>query len=447
MGHWKFGLLLLVCVASAHGTDSVELPPGKLVSGVVEDDGTALILITGDRFDPDDGSSLLLFSQNRTETFDLPGFLATSLIPLGGDRVLLNGRIGPPDIKGSLDVAMAVVEPGRNGELRRPWGWQSRDFWVTHGMHWEYFHDMAPDAQLWGAVGAGSAASFDRAQAPNAKELRVESVVLGSERSDTAEWLVPPDLIILHSDGPVVLTPWNCRGAYIVHFSESGGIARIVPVLLDNGVVEYEFRWQSTEKVLWARTPLYWKAYHLPDLGLSGEPVEPFWVLERSVFPQSGRGIVRHVRENGSYRIEHAYRDPESSIEERHVSDWYGPPQVDGASVPFESLPRLVVPAHPWARRGEARAFVSSNGRHAVVVEKRGSTERAKTYARRVPLRASAPRPSLEADTQAERAAEGPNYYLDLLDPIAFRADRPLRFVFGSVAEAVRRQGSEEGPP
>ncbi len=439
-------MLLVLAAAASHALQQTELPAGRLVGGVVEDGGRAVMLLAGDRGDPRDGSRLVVLEEAETEIVELPGFGGDSLTPLAASGVVLQGRrMLPPGAKADWGQAMEIVQPG--SDEKRTWAWRDWDFWVTRGMHFEYLHDVSRDGLLWGAVGTGTADSFDRAQASRTRELRVESVVLGSERPETEEWLVPPAPIILRSDGPVVLIPWNCWGAYIVHFAQGGGVDRIAPIFFDNGVVEHEFRWQASEDVLWVRTPLYWKAYHLPGLALSGEAVAPYWVLERSVLPHPERGIVRFVQEGDRYRIEHAYRDPESSIRERHVSDWQGPSRVDGDLTPGESLPRLVAPPHRWARQGEALAFTSPNGRHAVVVEQQSATEGVRPYARRVPLRTSTPRPPVETDAQAERAAEAPKYYLDLLDPIAFRADRPLRFVFGSVAEGVRRQGSPEELP
>ena len=210
-----------------------------------------------------------------------------------------------------------------------------------------------------------------------------------------------PGLVILDSDGPVVLSPWN-EGAYILHFAENGSSPDVLPVLFGDGVEEYDFRWQWQERILWARSSLYWKAYHLWDMGLSPSSFEePFWVVEStSTEPHPVRGIVRvaNKRKAHSYRIEHVWRDPWSLTEERQVSDWYQgkPPSSFGPIVSEKDL------------------FVSPNGRHAVVVEeimeKNADDAQAKpveiSYARRVDLRLAPPLPSIEPDADAEAAKD-----------------------------------------
>ena len=317
----------------------------------------------------------------------------------------------PPGSKRDSGQAMEILQRGTSETLATSWTWRDWDFWVTRGMHFEYLHSVAPDGVFWGAVGGGSLASFDRTQAPKAKNLRIESLVLGSERSDTEEWLSPPHPLILDSSGgPVVLVGWNYRGAYVVRFASDEGVSKVVPILFENDILEYGFHWQWAERVLWAETSLYWKAYHLPDLGLSGPPNGPFWVVNKTLTaPHPERGIVRESERDGSYRIEHVYRDPLTLIEERRVSDSY---------------------------QGRPIAAVSPSGRRGVLIEKRMSAEGLeKSYARHIRLSGAPPLPAVEADIHAERDADRPNLYAHEDSPILFYAARQLLFLFGEVGE------------
>ena len=129
-------------------------------------------------------------------------------------------------------------------------------------------------------------------------------------------WPMAPGFVFLDSDGPVVLTPWS-GGAYVLHFSANGSSPLAVPILFENGVEEYDFRWQWDERVLWARTSLYWRAYDLWDLGLSPLGEEPFLVVENSTAePHPERGAVRLATQGGRHRIEHVWRDRWSRVEE-----------------------------------------------------------------------------------------------------------------------------------
>ncbi len=252
---------------------------------------------------------------------------------------------------------------------------------------------VSGDGKAWGIVDdAGTGFVFGRTMSRK-RVARTETAEVGSARDAAVsdfKWTMAPDFVFLDSDGPVVLTPWS-GGAYILHFRENGSAAYTVPILFDGGVEEYDFRWQWEERVLWARTSLYWKAYHLWDLGLSPMSEEPFWVVERSsAEPHPERGIVRVVSRQGGYSIEHLWRDPWSGVEERQVSDLYQ-----------GQTPLLIFIA------ADNEVFVSPNGRHAVVVEARRAEEGdTRTYARRVDLRLAPPLPPLEPDREAEILAD-----------------------------------------
>ena len=195
-----------------------------------------------------------------------------------------------------------------------------------------------------------------------------------------------------------MVAPWN-KGAFIVHFSENASPV-VRPVLFDNGVEEYSFLWQWEERILWAETSLYWKGYSLPDLGVAGITGEPIWVLDKdTAAPHPERGIVQVASRDGGYRIEHAWRDPVAQVEERRASAWYREyPYPDASGRVWGRTP----PVGPWANG----VFVSADGRHAVAVEERRSSGVATSYARALTLRPVAPASPVEADREAEAAAD-----------------------------------------
>lgn len=411
-------LLLLVYTATgSHGAKETELPPGVVTGVVVEDDGRALVAVGSERFGPEHGSSLTLLAEEGVETFDLPGFAVTKLIALSDGRILLEGRKGPRTGKG-WSFAMEVVAFAVDGSLRRDWDWNSSDYWQPFGMHREYLFDVAGDGLAWGAVGVGEASDFNREGGPKANDLRVESVSVNSESGDAPEWLSPPGLLMLDSEGPVVLAQRDSRGAHVIHLSAEGGVSRVVPILFENERIEHRFKWQSRERVLWARTGLYWRAYHLSDLELP--PGEPFWVVEKSVVPHDSRGVVRRVPGERGLRIEHVWRDPLSRREERRVSGWYP---------------------------GQPEVFVSPNGRHAIAVKRVSSEEGIpKTLASRAALELAQPLPPVQVDVNAENAEDRRQAAAPNDSPVLVSRDAPLRFLLGPAAESAGQRDDQEEP-
>ncbi len=226
---------------------------------------------------------------------------------------------------------------------------------------------------------------------------RVESMKMPSrDKSISPMW---GDFWFLDTNGPIVLIPWS-NGGYIVHFS-GGASPYTVPLL--QGSTYWSFVWQNEEAVLWAVNGRHrqLRAYNLWDLGLSGFPEVPFWELDTSdgweVHPE--RGAVRIVRGDDAYRIEHAWREPWTLLEERRLSGW--------------------IPGSPPPR---SRVLVSPNGRHAVVLEtyvpedgEDGEPALPRNQARQVrmtlqPLQPPVPASDLPADgNEGERPREPPD--------------------------------------
>lgn len=427
-------VLFFYCASMAvasYAADTV-LPPGQVFGGIVEDDGRVLLVLESG------GDSLFVrLKGDSVESFDLPGVEARSLAPLADGDMLLASLAGSK-AEGNRAARLDIVDL-RGDQIR-----YLRSLSVpVVGYHYE-LPAVSGDGRIWAleaADGAYTLGRFSRPRMGEAESPRFERVALG-ERVDLGKWEMGPDLVILDSDGPVVLSPWS-EGAYILHFSEDASSPYILPVLFGDSVEEYEFRWQWKGRVLWARSSLYWKAYHLWDLGLSPFSFEePYWVVEKTATePHPLRGVVRvATKSGGGYRIEHVWRDPWSSTEGRRVSAWYQgePPSSFGGLLREQDL------------------FVSPNGRHAVVVEKRTKesaddqqTKPAEvTYARRIDLSPAPPTPSIKADSRSEAAEDRAHLTLLRKEYEAKQREEaaPAELV-GSTEKADPDSGTEEGPP
>lgn len=260
---------------------------------------------------------------------------------------------------------------------------------------------VADDGRAWG-TGHGSRFSFREIGSRDLTTTRKERFHVGRELTDIGKWTIfSPGFLYLDSAGPVVVAPWN-KGAFIVHSSENASPV-VRPILFDNGVEEYLFRWQWEERILWAETSLYWKGYGLPDLGVSGMEEEPIWVLDKKMAaPHPERGVVQVTAGDGRYRVEHAWLDRTTQVEVRHASDWYqGEWRLSLMRLPDQPDPREVSVSPGTG------VFVSANSLHAVIVEVRRRADGAWTrHARVADLQPTTPASPLETDLEAEVAAD-----------------------------------------
>ena len=397
---WTYALVV-GCLAGVAQAESLIPLPGRVTGGFVESGGQGTLLVTDDERR---ASTLILMDGRGIQgTVDLPPKrVARSLTVLSDGRILL----GSHDATKMYDRTQHydIVEI-RGNELDTSWSWNSKDAFPgvdtgNHGIRVVF----SGDGRAWG-TGHGSNFSF-RETGGRGLATRRERFDVGRELTDIGKWTIfSPGFVYLDSAGPIVVAPWN-KGAFIVHFSESASPV-VRPILFDNGVEEYDFRWQWEERVLWAETSLYWKGYALPDLGVSGMTEEPIWVLAKDMAaPHPQRGVVQVTAGDGRYRVEHAWLDRVTQVEVRRASDWYrgehvlalGPP---GWRRPHRSeVPRVTVSPRDGV-------FVSANGQHAVFVERRERADGARaSYARVVDLRPTTPAAPLEADREAEAAAD-----------------------------------------
>lgn len=374
----------LICMASSSylgaETRAHRLPVGSVLEGVVSDDASATLFVLGER-----GSFLV--DVTKTGVRSEPQPTSTARIEFLSDgRLLFTSQEEPRDAKGHLTHVYRIVEQ-RDNKKKTVWEWNSLDLVRLPTSHAPAF-TLSPDSRIWGTRRFGNSDTTEfvfgrrRSGSARTRRTRVEMADLGDRdlAVNESKWPVAPDFIFLDSDGPVVLVPWS-GGAYVLHFTSNGSSPYTVPILFEDGAEEYAFRWQWEERVLWARTSLYWKAYNLWDLGLSSMREEPFLVVEKSAEPHPQRGAVRFATQKGRYRVEHLWRDPWTPAQESHVSEW---------------------------RSGRPAAFfVSPDGRHAVVLETRESEDgESRTYAQIVDLALVPPIPLIEPDLEAEIAAD-----------------------------------------
>lgn len=373
------GVALATLGAVALAAD-VELPAGEVMEGFVDDKGGVLLVVRRTN-DPADGSVGVQIKGKKTRQINLHNISVRHVSSLSNGRLLLSGS--EMRVDGSWDAVKQIVGIGRDGDVRRHWKFSSREFDPLGGSHGVPIN-VSGDGRAWGLVDdRGTGFVFGKTRSGRAKMERTENAQVGAERdAATSEfkWPMVPGFVFLDSEGPVVLTPWS-GGAYVLHFAASGSSPLVVPILFEDGVEEYEFRWQWNERVLWARTSLYWKAYDFWDFGFSAPELEPFLVVESSAEPHPERGAIRLTTADDRYRIEHIWRERWSPVEEVHVSDW---------------------------RSGRPMAFfVSPSGRRSVVVETRDSEQgERRSYATHVELRPASHTPRLEPDWEAEIAAD-----------------------------------------
>ena len=339
-----------LAVATALVAGGVKLPSGtELASGVIDDDGRVYFVARGE--DVGDGSYVVRRSGARQEVFELPNTWVKHLRLLEDGRLLLFSSKGP-SVKGRRSLALEIIEVRAN-EVVTLWSWGSQAACQRECEP----PVVSSDGKSWGVFSSDQGEpskgtfTFGGTTKTGKRSVRTEVVDFGApNRNDFPEsgffWF-------LDADSEVVMVPWS-GGAYIVHL-DAGGSPYAVPVL--QGPDRVGLRWQGGDRILWVDSGSRWKAYHLWDLGLSGMPSEALWEHEKKEgwIPHPERGVVRLIRDRGSYRFEHLWREPWSSLGEYHVSDWRS------GTLPRSGLGR------DW--------LVSANGQHGAVLETRWKEE------------------------------------------------------------------------
>jgi len=394
-----------VLLAGLAGAEQVELPTGRISAVIVAADGETHVVLN--RQTRNHGHDAILVRLDGSTVRTIEEFGGPSrLVPLTEGRFLLH------------EYRLATIVKLRRDGFERFAAWNLEDY-----PEWDYTVPppivFSGDGRIRG-VGWSANFSIGRMQSSGsapASHTRYTADLGGHPVVHKWRDYGSQDSIFLDSEGPVVLEPWH-RGAYIVHYSDAGS-PYVVPILFHDGVEEWEYVWQWEERVLWASTSRYWKAYHLWDLGLT-PPSEPFWVSDSaSARPHAERGIVEVHRTRGGYQVEHVRVDPWSAQAERHVSDWSG-----GAVL---GVPEFRVRG---AYRGDwsaaTRVFVSANGRHGVVIGRRhleGDGGAFVNVARRFRLDPAPPRDAVEVDPAWEKSGDREAMGSDVLQRIAEQVD------------------------
>lgn len=367
---YRLTLMLLgfaVCSASAARTAwQTELPAGRLVGGVIEDNGNAVVLLRnemypGQRIVKESVFVRLAPDGSIIDTIDLPGRMASGLRRLAGDRLLLSSS-DQPDHDGISAMHRELIELGPSGGLRRLWGWDTRN-----RPDWEYGYFVPSyDGRSWALHHQGEQRGspgnvVDRLYikwgdlGPDVPEIDAGVELRFGDSEDDGLWLHVEELgypgpVFLDSDGPVFAVFWKDR-TYVLHMADDGSVKQKVRVFADAS--ERLHRWQWYERVLWSRTDDELRAYYLPELGLSSDTARPFWVVERKgefgevvVHPERGviglRGEVRIFANDykgigdsgrsGGFSVDYVLRDPlESRAEERRTTGWHS----HGGGLPF----------------------------------------------------------------------------------------------------------------
>jgi len=380
-------LISAAIVASFLATGSLQgevlsLPEGRVVGGVVRDDGTAIIATAKNWREEGETTALIWWNGSSTRTAEVPSdyALGTRFLPHGGFVL----TYCPPMFDGDnhCDPVHKVYRVDETGKPRLTGEWDPRNM-PNPNAWFDGSSSISSDGTAWIAMrrlgSRPDRREFTLGSTSSPKATRMETIAFESADTGIPEMGLPPVHYLDHRQG-VVLIPWS-GGAYILHFAETG--VQVLPHFHEGPEKITSFRWQEEARVLWALvldadfggadtfpvpTPRRtWLAYNLGNL-LPGTvpPSEPFWSIPvdpDSSFgrPHPNRGFVEVRSGSSGYRVTHSWRSPDSDEpEERHLSD---------------------------CQRGKGAAFVSSNGRHAIVIE--GELRRA----RRIDLR---PAPSTD---------------------------------------------------
>ncbi len=347
-------LVLLIAGAAPVAADGVTLPPGEILGGFVEDDGTTVLLSTryGLGKGLNDDSMILRIAPGaaKVESFELRNVHGPkSLQRLTAGRLLLWGVWGPRDVDGHGVLGHKILALRAGGEVRQVWELKTPLAWQ------DYAFAFSHDGKLWGVAAQvllrrrgepvyGQFSGFDIALGSTKKRgaKATRAVALRFDETDRYwgedYW---PGWDILDSEGPVIAVSWAGQD-FIVHCAEECSYK--VPLFARPE--ERREQWQPSDRVLWSSTKGMLRAYHLWDFGLSGQSAaEPVWEVDRKDGwnPHPERGVFRVVQGERGYRLEHLWREPWTGLEEHHVSDWQ-----PGS-----------VPSSRW---------ISPNGRHAAVL-------------------------------------------------------------------------------
>ncbi len=331
-------MYLCCCLAAAPllADEGLVLPEAEYVSGYIEDDGRAVLLFrpvfgAGQIFDDviAEGSFFLRLGADGSflDAVELPETRVRRMRKLENGRIWLTSVKGPLDNGGYGAWTEEVIEILPGGDVKQIWSWDTREWPALIDAAFE----VSPDGEAWAVAERESGELenplFDRVEielgdfASSKADVRRRITVHFDEPGTYGPWDEPDPAYwfrLLDSDGPVVQLPWVDSASgdgrlYTVHIGEEDEVSYRFEVFPGRG--EGVRSWQVAERVLWSETNSQLRAYHLPDLGLSGDPTTPFWAVEKDneydwLWPSSDRGLKGVALRGGQYRIDHIVRDP-----------------------------------------------------------------------------------------------------------------------------------------
>ncbi len=337
-------MYLCCCLAAAPllADEGLVLPEAEYVSGYIEDDGRAVLLFrpvfgAGQIFDDviAEGSFFLRLGADGSllDAVELPETRVRRMRKLRNGRIWLTSVKGPLDNGGYGAWTEEVIEILPGGDVKQVWSWDNRE-WPNLA---EAAFEVSPDGEVWAVAERESGdvdhPLFDRVEIrlgdfTSRKAVVKRRVAVHFDEPGTyGPWDEPEPAYwfsLLDSEGPVLQLPWAESDdgdfhVYTVHIDEDDEASH--PFELFPGDDEWEFGWQGAAHVLWSATKSSetksgeLRAYHLPDLGLSGPPTEPYWQVEGWEVYDGGlrprtRGLVGLATRDGQYRIDYIWRDP-----------------------------------------------------------------------------------------------------------------------------------------
>lgn len=384
------------CTAGALQGEVVSLPEGRVVGGVVRDDGTAMIAVAKNWREEGETTALVPGSGPSTLMAEVPTDYARGVRFLPGRGFVLTSC--PPMFDGDnhCDLVHRVYRLNEAGRPQLSGEWDPRNM-PNPNAWFDSSSSISSDGTAWIAVraleGRSTRREFALGTTSSPRATRMETIAFESVDAGMPEMGLPPVHYLDPGQG-LVLIPWG-GGAYILRFAETG--VHVAPHFHEGPGKITSFRWQEEARVLWAlvldsgflgadtfpvpRPKHTWLAYNLGNLLPGSEPPsEPFWTIlvdpvSTSGWPHPHRGFVE-VRSGASgFRVTHRWRSPNSEEPARRRASNCQPGDPEGA------------------------IFVSSNGDQAIVIEGEDDRHRARRIDLHLAPSTNGPIPDCDLDT------------------------------------------------
>ncbi len=384
MKRYVMSSLLATLGAGLWADDGPSLPNGDVVGTFVSDSGYAIVGVTP----VESWDRMTVLSWRRggevvPQDLDIAG---KSMSLLHDDKLLIYGH---RMVEGRGGLAYRVYRVRANGKLQLESEFDTDGFPAWKEEAWV---EVSPDGEVWVAMAnlredgksttSGRHFAFgDLGSGRVRGKLALEYYPAAARLDDVTAFL------ILESSGPTVLASY-AADLFVIRFGDGGGVLSR-PVDQLRWVVRprggaLDVVWQFHERVLWARRGSEWHAYDLWNVGYSLDfPQEPSATQPAEAGrPHPIRGFVEIERNGSRHRVKHSWQSLRfPDWREEHVSEW---------------------------RSGALPVAVSPSGRHALVLEKGRTDERAYgTYMRSYALDRANVRPPVEAafpDRQEKQA-------------------------------------------